>query len=168
MFHLKIPKMNWSEFSRKIRVKCSIEDAYLAWADTEKMRVWFLATCQIEDSNARSIVTKGDSVKWEWHNYPNTMLVEILESRPNEYIEFSFGDPMKVSVQFSSEDEYTVIELRQFDIPTDETSRMNFHVGCRQAWSTWMLNLKAWLEHGILLHDKELGKREDLFHYVNT
>jgi len=33
-------------------------------------------------------------------------------------------------------------------------------MGCSQGWSFWMVNLKAWLEHGILLNEKEAIEQE--------
>ena len=95
-------------------------------------------------------------------------LDDILDSNGEDLLVFTFGSGMEVSVALTSEGDYTVLELTQYQIPTDEASKFNFHLGCSRAWSTWMLNLKGWLEHGILLHDTDLGKREDLFDFVNT
>lgn len=161
--------MDWSQFNRKIRIKTTMDQVYHAWADLDKISIWFLKSAILENAETgRSIVQPGDHVEWRWYNYDNPTVVQIKEANGSDLMIFTFGYGMEVKVELSSEDNYTVLSLTQYNIPTGEESRMNFHVGCRQAWSTWMLNLKSWLEHGILLHDKELGGRKDLFDFVNT
>ena len=110
----------------------------------------------------------GDIVEWSWHNYPNHSEIKILEANGVDQFRFTFGAGMEVMVSIETEDQLTVLILTQYNIPIDDQAKMNYFLGCSQAWSTWMLNLKSWLEHGLLLHDTSLGKREDLFHFVNT
>ncbi|NNF32745.1 MAG: SRPBCC domain-containing protein [Saprospiraceae bacterium] len=161
--------MDWSQFNRKIRIKAPMDQVYKAWADLDKISTWFLKSAVLVDSETvRSSVQKGDKVEWRWYNYENPSIVEIKQSNGSDQMVFTFGYGMEVRIELSREDEYTLLSLTQYNIPTGEESRMNFHVGCRQAWSTWMLNLKSWLEHDILLHDKDLGERKDLFDFVNT
>jgi uncharacterized protein YndB with AHSA1/START domain len=161
--------MNWSQFKRKIRIKASIDQVYEAWADRNKISTWFLKSCtQLKPKDGRNNVIKGDKVEWRWHNYENPSEIEFLEANGKDSLRFTFGYGMEVSVDLLKEEEFTILELHQYHIPTGEEAKMNFHVGCRQAWSTWLLNLKSWLEHGICLHDTSLGSREDLFDFVNT
>ena len=161
--------MDWSRFTRKIRIESPEKDIYDAWIDREKISIWFLKSAnQVNPKDGRIKMQKGDKVEWRWNNYENPSDVEILEANGQDAITFSFGYGMEVSLDLKPEGKYTVLTLTQYNIPTGEDSKMNFHVGCRQAWSTWMMNLKSWIEHGILLHDKELGLRDDLFDYVNT
>jgi hypothetical protein len=37
---------------------------------------------------------------------------------------------------------------------------MNIHVGCSNGWTFWLANLKAFLEHGILLNETTMDLRE--------
>lgn len=161
--------MDWSTFDRKIRIAAPCSSVYQAWVDRTQISIWFLASCiQVDPVNDRTIVRKGDIVEWSWHNYPNPSKITILEANGLDSIVFTLGYGMEVSITLLQEQSWTVVHLQQYNIPTDEESKKNFHVGCRQAWSTWLLNLKAWLEHSIVLHDQELGKRKDLFDFVNT
>ncbi len=161
--------MDWSQFTRKIRIKAPIAQVYKAWADLNDISSWFLKSAILVDPESdRKVVIKGDKVEWRWYNYENPSAIEIREANSKDLLTFTFGYGMEVRVTLHKEGDFTVLTLTQYNIPTGEESRMNFHVGCRQAWSTWMLNLKSWLEHGILLHDKELGERKDLFDFVNT
>lgn len=161
--------MDWSSFHRKIRIVAPINDVYLAWSDRHRIVKWFLATCEpIESAHTGPDIQKGDTVEWSWHNYPNHSPITIIEANGSDHIAFTFGHGMEVSIHLTVEGKFTVIDLHQYNIPTDEADKQHFNIGCRQAWSTWLLNLKAWLEHGITLHDTHLGKREDLFDFVNT
>ena len=161
--------MDWSRFTRKIRIKAHVSKVYTAWTSLDAISSWFLKSAILVDSDEkRDLIRKGDHVEWKWYNYENPSIIEIKELDPDKSLVFTFGMGMEVKVELSSEDQYTYLELTQYNIPTGEESRMNYHVGCRQAWSVWLLNLKAWLEHNITLHDRDLGERPDLFDYVNT
>jgi uncharacterized protein YndB with AHSA1/START domain len=161
--------MDWSQFTRKIRIKSPLNEVYNAWADTDKLSTWFLKSAVKLDSESSSpMVYEGDKVEWRWHNYENPSIIEIKEANGSDEMVFTFGLGMEVKISLETEGAFTILTLTQYNIPTGEESKMNYHVDCRQAWSTWMLNLKSWLEHDILLHDKELGNRNDLFDFVNT
>ena len=159
--------IDWTSFTRKVRIKAPSKVVFDAWADCEQMVEWFLKVCTIKDSQ-ETLVSAGDVVVWEWHNYPNRMEVLIKECSPSKHMVFTFGSEMEVLIRVDSDKDYTVLTLKQYNIPTDDTSKMNFYVGCSRAWSTWMLNLKSYLENKQTLHDTELGVREDLFDYINT
>ena len=54
------------------------------------------------------------------------------------------------------EGERTDVVLTQYEIPTDEAAKKNFFYGCSLGWSFWLVNLKAYLEHGIVLDEKDV------------
>jgi hypothetical protein len=63
-----------------------------------------------------------------------------------------------------------LLTLRQFEIPTDEENKLNIHHGCSNGWTFWLANLKAYLEHGILLNETEFDLRDiplSGFEFVN-
>ncbi len=161
--------MDWTQFTLKIRINADIDKVYQAWADRDKITTWFLATCkQIQPKDSRVLMQKGDLVEWSWHNYPNESKIEIKAANGKDHMIFTFGEGMEVEIKISKEEDLSVLSLRQYNIPIDDTSKYNFYLGCSRAWATWIMNLKSWLEHEILLHDTNLGKREDLFNFVNT
>jgi uncharacterized protein YndB with AHSA1/START domain len=161
--------MDWTSFTRKIRINASAEEVYVAWTNREKICQWFLAECiLLSPMDIRETIQKGDKLKWTWHNYPNTSEIDILEATPCNKLVFTFGAGMEVSVILEADEEWTLLTLIQYNIPTDAFGKENYHIGCRQAWSSWLMNLKSWLEFGNVLHDTDLGIREDLFHFVNT
>ena len=54
----------------------------------------------------------------------------------------------------------TEVILTPEKIPTDEKSKMDLYLGCSTGWTFWMTNLKAWLEHGVLLQAKGLTQAD--------
>jgi len=47
---------------------------------------------------------------------------------------------------------------------------LEIHYGCSNGWTFWLANLKAYLEHGILLNETEIDLRgEELagYEFVN-
>ena len=48
-----------------------------------------------------------------------------------------------------------MVTLKQYDMPTDEKTKLDIYNGCSCGWTFWLANLKAFLEHGILLNEKE-------------
>ncbi|MBT8252904.1 MAG: hypothetical protein HKN00_07420 [Flavobacteriaceae bacterium] len=49
-----------------------------------------------------------------------------------------------------------MLTLKQYDIPTDEKTKLEVHLGCSNGWTFWLTNLKAMLEHGIVLNETEI------------
>ena len=166
-------KIDWSQFTRKIYINAPIDKVYRCWATRHKLEKWFLRKAKFvsTDGNERAskeFIQSGDSYTWEWHNWDGQEKGEILEANGTNRIVFSFADG-KVEVDFSRGKGMTLINLTQSDIGLDEKSKMNHYVGCSNGWTFWMANLKAYLEHRVLLHDKEEDPKDpnDGFQYVN-
>jgi hypothetical protein len=61
---------------------------------------------------------------------------------------------MKVRIQIKTEEDTSIVELLQYDIPVDEKGKVNFHLGCAEGWVFYLANLKSVLEGGIDLRNK--------------
>ena len=61
----------------------------------------------------------------------------------------------KVSVSLEVKDGAILLTLKEYEIPTDEKSKMDIYNGCSNGWTFWLANLKAYIEHGILLNETE-------------
>ena len=48
-------------------------------------------------------------------------------------------------------------ESKQYNIPTDETGKTDYHIGCREGWVFYLANLKSIQEGGIDLRNKNPG-----------
>ena len=156
--------LSFESFVKKIYIRATLEKLYGCWATQEGICSWFLreAVYRTEDGKQRGPDEKiqvGDRYTWRWFNWDGEESGEILEANGNDTLTFSFADFCNVTVSLQREGEDILLTLEQSNIPTDEESKMNIHVGCSNGWTFWLANLKAYLEHGILLHEtgKDLG-----------
>ncbi|MGI9547706.1 MAG: SRPBCC family protein [Flavobacteriaceae bacterium] len=167
--------LNFQSFTKKIYIKAPLEKLYWCWATTEGICSWFLeeAIYQPKDGKTRGaseMIQAGDSYTWRWHNWDGQEDGEILTANGNDAIEFTFAGKSRVSVQLLAESDQNLVVLKQYNIPTDEESKLHIHVGCSNGWTFWLANLKAYLEHGILLNEKEVDLRKTpmaAFEFVN-
>ena len=161
---------DWSCFTKRIDINATVDQLYNAWTTRAGIESWFLRTGEF--SNAEGLlayttaVQKGDKYKWNWFGYSDEIVEhgEILETNGKDLFEFSFGGTMKVRIQIKTEDGSNILELYQYDIPTDEKEKVNFHLGCAKGWVFYMANLKSILEGGIDLRNKN----EKLTNMINA
>ncbi len=160
--------MDWTKFSRKIRLNVSPQRIYDSWTKTTELSKWFLKKVIITEGSTDGICRKGDQVDWHWHNAGSIESVTMLEANGTDLIGFTFGGSMEVHLSITQDDNFSILTLQQINIPTEDKDKMNFYAGCNGGWTFWLANLKAYLEHHIVLHDPNLGKRDDLFDFCNT
>ena len=152
---------DWTQFERHIFIKAPVEKVYNAWISEKELTDWFLETVKItNDKGVRRSANEhcrvGDQYEWTWHGgWDYVEKGKILELIPNEKVKFSFSqNKVKVELQFVQHTNEVQLILKQTNIPTDEKNKVNVHMGCNLGWSFWITNLKAWLEHGVLLNDR--------------
>lgn len=160
--------MDWTKFHRKIRLNVSSQRIYDSWTKTNELRKWFLKDAIIIEGSSDGICRKGDKVDWYWNNAESIESLEILEANGLDQISFTFGDEMIVDLKIEKEDGLNILNLEQRNIPTDDKAKMDYYAGCKGGWTFWLANLKAYLEHQIVLHDPHLGNRKDLCDYSNS
>lgn len=157
--------INWTLFRRKININDSLKSVYDAWATQRNIEKWFLqeAIYRSPDKHQRGTddhIMKGDTFTWKWHNYDIKEDGEILKADGTNNIAFTFGPAGNVHVSLKTIPSGTELTLTQDNIPTDDKSKRSFFYGCGTGWTFWLTNLKAWLEHGITLHDTALDPSE--------
>ncbi|MEX0291445.1 MAG: SRPBCC domain-containing protein [Flavobacteriaceae bacterium] len=157
-------KLTFDSFSKKIYIKAPKEKLYWCWATAEGICSWFLskAVYRSPEGNlrqAKEFIQAGDQYTWEWHNWDGQEQGKLLKADGHSYIEFSFAEVSKVSVYLEEKEKAVLLTLTQFEIPTDEDTKMNVYNGCSNGWTFWLTNLKAYLEHGILLNELEFDLR---------
>ncbi len=162
---------DWSQFTLKIAVGASIEKLYACWATQGGMESWFLRSCEYANKEGLKLtpdelVHSGYTYRWCWHGWGEDMCEEnsILEANGKDQFKFSFGKAGNCTVRIYTEGNYTLVELLQDEIPTDEEGRHQFHVGCRNGWTFFLANLKSILEGGIDLRNKD----EELKQVLNS
>ena len=157
--------IDWTSFDKRIVINKPMQEVYTAWATQSKMETWFLEKAQYFDKNlhkrkANEPTETGDSFVWKWNNWDFEEKGQIFKANGKDFISFSFGSAGIVEVKLNAENENTEVWLTQKNIPSDEKSKMELYVGCSTGWTFWLANLKAWMEHGIVLHAKGLKQSE--------
>ena len=157
--------LSFDQFTKKIYIKTTLEKLYWCWATSEGITSWFLSKAEYRDGegNLRSPeaqIQAGDTYTWGWHNWDGEEQGKVLQANGSDFVEISFAEVSKVSVQLEEKEGAVLLTLRQYEIPTDEKSKMNIHHGCSNGWTFWLANLKAYIEHGILLNETEFDLRE--------
>jgi hypothetical protein len=167
---------DWGTFTKRIDIKCSEKDAYDAWATQKGLQKWFLREATFSSPTGASVAGKehinaGDAYKWHWYGYDDTAVEygEIVEANGVNFLCFTFCSEaaktdMQVSVSIKQEQATTIVELKQFNIPTDDRGKSSFHVGCMEGWVFYLANLKSVLEGGVDLRNKN----EQLKKMVNS
>ena len=157
-------KLNFDSFTKKIYIKAPLAKLYWCWATAEGISSWFLSNANYTSHKGRSrsleeYIQVGDTYVWEWHNWDGRENGAILQANGSDFIEFSFAEVSKVSVHLEDKGKVVLVTLKQYEIPTDDKNKLNVHHGCSNGWTFWLANLKAYLEHGILLNETEMDLR---------
>ena len=162
---------DWSKFTKRIDVKTSIEAAYRLWTTEAGLERWFLRFAEFTtpDDSLRppdSHVQEGDTYRWFWFGWDDNAVEagKVLKVNGKDFFQFTFAKNCTVSVTIKTEEGQTIVELVQENIPTDEESKVNWHVGCSTGWTFYLANLKSILEGGVDLRNKNLS----LKHMANS
>lgn len=167
--------LNLTEFTRKIYLKASLEKVYSCWATEAGLCEWFLRTAAFTNPSGQrrgkhEAAASGDGYAWQWYNWEGTETGQVLAANGTDLLELGFAGDSKVQVRLEPRGDSVLLTLCQSNIATDPESTLNIHYGCSNGWTFWLANLKAWLEYGIQLGEREFDLRDDptagLF-YVN-
>ena len=152
---------DWSRFVVRISINAPIDKLYHAWATREGMEYWFLRLSEYKKNDSmlrrdNEFVEKGDTYKWLWHGWPDDTVEygTILDCNGKDFFKFKFGAAGNCTVRIFDEQEEKIVELLQDEIPTDEISKQNWHIGCKTGWTFYMANLKSMLEGGVDLRNR--------------
>jgi len=156
-----MPQYDWTNFTLRVPVTAEIETIYKAWTTQEGLESWFLRKAEFTGMDGikrtrESLLQVNDRYEWLWHGYNDDSVERgtILEINDFDFLKFSFGKAGNVSVSIKKENDETLVELVQKDIPVDEHGKVNFHLGCTKGWQFYLTNLKSILEGGIDLRNK--------------
>lgn len=158
--------LTFEAFTKKIYIKAPVKTLYWCWATEEGITSWFLreahyVSIEGTNRNATDPIQNGDRYTWKWHNWNGQESGSILQTNGKDFLEFSFAnDVCTCSVTLEEVENTTLVTLRQYGMPTDEKTKMELYNGCSCGWTFWLANLKAYLEHGILLNEKDVDLTE--------
>ena len=134
-------------------------DIYNSWTKSNELERWFLEKAVFVNAERTVIskyinATEGVFYEWHWHLYPDVMLGTIKKANGKDFIQFSFEGESTVDVNLSELNGYTIVELRQHHIPTDDHSKEYIRLGCSSGWTFYLSNLKSVYEGGLDLRNK--------------
>ena len=165
--------LNWNQFRRKIYIDASIDRIYQCWATAKELETWFLRSATFLRTNGdprtkEELAQANDGYIWTWHNWESQGKGRVTLANGKDNFQFTFDDS-KVTIELDRGRDMTLVTLTQEEIAEDEQSKMMVYFGCSNGWTFWLANLKAYLEHGVLLHDTRpdlIGKHDGL-EFVN-
>ena len=149
----------WDSFERVIYINSTLQEVYNCFAIPEQIEIWFLKEAKYQDATGilrpkTEPVKSGDKYTFSWYIYTGLEHGEILEANGKDHFSFTFVNSV-VDVKLKEDMGMTLLTLTQKEIAEDDETKMNIYTGCSNGWTFWITNLKAWLEHKILLHEKE-------------
>jgi len=103
-------------------------------------------------------IMKEDTYEWYWHGWDDSTCEkgEILEANGTDLVKFTFAKDNIVTVQISSRNGVSIVELTQENIALEEDPTKNLFVQCQVGWTFYFANLKSVLEGGVDLRNKKL------------
>jgi len=166
--------LTWDSFTKRIHIKAPIEKLYWCWATEEGITSWFLKNSEYHRGdkkiNPSEYIKQDDNYTWMWHNWDGQESGKIIEANGKDYIRFSFAETCEVTVTLEQREDAVLVSLTQSKIPEDEKSKLEIFYGCSNGWTFWLANLKAYLEHNILLNETKIdlgGSELSGYEFVN-
>ncbi|HUR11177.1 MAG TPA: SRPBCC domain-containing protein [Flavitalea sp.] len=158
---------DWSKFKCRITIDAPPEKIYIAWSTRHGLESWFLRRSELSTTTGelrgmKETVRPSDTYEWYWHGYPDTTVERgsFLDANGYDLIRFTFAKVCIVTVTIFREEGEMICELVQSQIPEDESSKVQYHLGCSLGWTFYLANLKSILEGGIDLRNKNESVRE--------
>ena len=153
----------WSKFTKRIPVNSSKTEIYNSWTTRQGLERWFLRSAIYEsrdgiERNADEGAQKGDTYRWFWHGYPDSVFEENVVSDANseDLFQFMFSGDNLVTVRIKEISSACMVEITQEEIEWNDDPAKNLLVGCGEGWTFYLANLKSVLEGGLDLRNKEL------------
>ena len=152
---------DWTKFTQRIVVNAPMEKVYTSWTNCHVLEKWFLSKARVKKSadvvEMSDAMQVGDEYAWNWYGYEFAEYGKILEANGKDLFTFYFAGKTKVEVKLSVLNNQVLVTLTQSEIPEDDDSKKGIRLGCSSGWAFFLVNLKAWLEHGIDLRNKDIG-----------
>ena len=151
---------DWTSFTKRIAIRSTLNKMYDAWTKADVLESWFLKKVTfIRDGqpiDPEASVVSNDEYKWVWYLYDDEMAGEIKQANGKDFIQFSFEGSSLVDVNLEQVDDYVVVTLRHYNIPTDDQSKQFVRLGCTNGWTFYLINLKSVFEGQFDLRNKDI------------
>jgi len=151
---------DWTSFTKKIAIKAKLADIYNAWTKSNELEKWFLEKATFFNTHQEPVskyinASPGTAYEWLWYLHPDPMKGTVKSANGKDQLQFTFEGECLVDVKLTESLGYTVVELRQHHIPTDDQSRQFIRLGCSNGWHFYLTNLKSVYEGGLDLRNKD-------------
>ena len=153
----------WTSFKVTGDYNTDIRSLYEAWATPAGLEKWFLRkadffTVPMRLRDPGEFIMKEDTYEWYWHGFNDNSSEkgQILEANGTDFLKFTFAGDNIVTVNISSRNGISLVELTQENIPIENDPAKNLFVQCQTGWLFYMTNLKSIIEGGIDLRNKKL------------
>ena len=153
----------WTKFKVTADYNIDIRSLYLAWATPAGLENWFLRRAEFYTIPRRlrepeEFIAKEDCYEWYWHGFDDSAVEKgcILDANGTDFLKFTFSSESVVSVEISSRNGLSIIELTQENIPLEDDPSKNLFVQCQIGWTFYLANLKSIIEGGVDLRNKRL------------
>ncbi|GGA85820.1 SRPBCC family protein [Puia dinghuensis] len=157
----QLPPADFSQFKLRVNVRTSVENAYRAWASASGLDSWFLGKVTFTDEagaarSGDSLAQGGDEYACYFYRHPETMAIKgkVLKANGRNLFSFSFSKGCPVTISIYTEQNETIVELIESNLPTDEETMRKHYVGDSKGWIFYLTNLKSVLEGGLDLRNK--------------
>ena len=150
----------WTTFTRKVFIDRPKSELYKAIGTPDGLTKWMLAKSKYTSAEGGERKPDepyhtDDTFIWMWHNWDVENPGVVREANGTDFVAFTFDPAGYVEIKLEDHLNGTMVILSQKDIPTDDEAKMNYYYGCSLGWSFWLVNLKAYLEHGITLNETD-------------
>lgn len=132
-------KYNWKEFTLQAAFKGTPEKLYQMWTEPKLLCKWFLTGAKVE-------LKKGGNYVFMWVMDAKDS-GKVLAVRKNSLFRFTFAGGI-CEVKFRKSGKECIVNLRQYNIPTDERHKVGTYMSCQIGWTFFFANLKSVLETG--------------------
>ena len=129
-------------------------DVFEAVADPKELSAYFTT------GGASARLEQGQTVTWDFADFPGAFPVKMTEVVPDEKIVFDWKAneagtdyQLQVTMRFTEVEEgRTKVEVEEAGWHETEAARQASYGNC-MGWSQMLCALKAWVEHGINLRE---------------
>jgi uncharacterized protein YndB with AHSA1/START domain len=153
----------WTRFKVTGDYNTDIRSLYEAWATPAGLEKWFLRRADFYTIPRRlrepeEFILKEDTYEWYWHGWGDETSEkgQILEANGTDLVKFTFANNNIVTVNISSRNGVSIVELTQENIAIEEDPAKSLFVQCQVGWTFYLANLKSVLEGGLDLRNKKL------------
>ena len=160
---------DWTKFEKQVFIQASPMEVCEAWAIPDEIVTWFVGQADYTLPNGElragaDCVQPGDTYYWRWLQ-GSDIRGRILALEPGRLFQFTFGqqpdpdDDIVVTVRFEeTSDGDTLVTVTQENIADTPEAHVTWHMSCNLGWSFFITNLKAVMEHGVDLREKDVER----------